>query len=85
MNAADVWMNRALAEIYEQVRHDAATAKQHRAEAGRIAAALNEHLYQSQGDHAGTWKQRHANGDGRQWSTVGISCAPANALQPQNY
>jgi len=66
-NAADVWMNRALAEIYEQTRHDAATAKQLRAEAGRIAAALNEHLYQSQGDHAGTWKQRHANGEERQW------------------
>jgi hypothetical protein len=61
-NAADVWVNRALADLYHQLRHDDATAEALRAEARRIAAALTENLYNAQGDYAGTWMQRHTNG-----------------------
>jgi hypothetical protein len=61
-NAADVWINRALADIYDQVRHDPATAETLRAEARRIAEALKASLYQPKGSFAGTWKQRHLDG-----------------------
>ena len=61
-NAADVWVNRALADLYERFRHDSTTAGQLRAEAGRIAGALNAHLYNARDLHAGTWKQRHLDG-----------------------
>jgi hypothetical protein len=62
-NAADVWVNRSLAELYEHVRKDADTAGRLRAEAARIAGALNRYLYNAQGDHAGTWKQHHLDGE----------------------
>jgi len=44
-NASDVWVNRALADLYEKSRRDNTTAEALRAEARRIAAALMENLY----------------------------------------
>ena len=62
-NAADVWINRRLADIYERLYRDVTTARRLREEADRIVRALLEHLYNSEGEHAGTWKQRHMAGD----------------------
>jgi hypothetical protein len=61
-NAGDVWANRAVAEIYDELYNDSATATELRAEADRIAAAVNRELYNNSPDHAGTWKQLHVDG-----------------------
>ena len=61
-NAACVWMKRRLADVYEKVRQDQATARQLRKEAKQLAEALVRHLYNDEGDYLGTWKQRHQDG-----------------------
>ncbi|MCU0982081.1 MAG: DUF4232 domain-containing protein [Pirellulaceae bacterium] len=61
-NAACAGIKRSLAEIYEQRYADARTATTLRSEAQTIASALLEHLYNDQGEYAGTWKQRHQDG-----------------------
>jgi hypothetical protein len=60
--AADVWMNRALADIYESRYGDATTAELLRREAGRIAEALITNLFNCASGFEGTWKQRHEDG-----------------------
>jgi hypothetical protein len=61
-NAADVWLNRMLASIYETRYDDARTASELRREADRIALAVIANLYNSNPGYEGTWKQRHEDG-----------------------
>ena len=61
-NAAAVWIKRRIADFAESHREDSDLANRLRLEADQLAAAVIGNLYQAEGDHAGTWRQRHQNG-----------------------
>jgi hypothetical protein len=61
-NAADVWVNRSLAELYAKLYDDSATAAELRIEADRIAKTVIRELYNDKGEHVGTWQQLHEDG-----------------------
>ena len=85
-NAAAVWIKRRLADIYEKRNDDAPTAATLRNEAQSIADALLKHLYNDQGEYAGTWKQRHQDGRTLQirhsWDFMNAGTFLADDLSP---
>ncbi|MHB8972147.1 MAG: hypothetical protein ACYC3X_06550 [Pirellulaceae bacterium] len=85
-NAACVGIKRWLAEIYERRYADAEAAATLRSEARSIADALQQHLYNDQGEYAGTWKQRHRDGQTLQirhsWDFMNAGTYLADDLSP---
>jgi len=61
-NAADVFARRSVAELLACRKQRPELAARFRAQADARAQAIIRELYNAEGEFAGTWKQRHADG-----------------------
>jgi hypothetical protein len=73
-------------ELAERYRRDPATASRLRAEADALARAVVRELYNSEGEYAGTWKQRHSDGTLARirhgWDFMNAGSSLADDLKP---